>query len=235
MQEARAALKFDLTSIPQNAEILEATLEIYRSGSVFGDNNTWDNPTTYEIRTINDSWSNAGNTDANTLFDNWDSFGSSYDSDLIASAEYTPAEKGWFSFDVVSAVKTMVESQETNHGFMLFSNGYVKSGNGGSLSKFVSGDGTPTTNRPKLTIIYDPGTPIAKQESSFTSKAELTFDKGPVQITVVNASGRQLLSKKLSNDSQLNQIKEDLQKGIYFVQFTISGQAIPVEKWFIGK
>lgn len=232
MNEVRAALKFNLSTIPKNVNITSAKLELYRFEGVLGDKNTWDNPTTFEVRTITESWSAADNKLSSKLFSNWTDWGSSYNNELIGSDEYIPPTKGWFEFDVLEAVKNMVKNPSSNHGFMIFSNGYVKPENGGSVSKFRSATDPLKKQRPKLTITYSDATDIAHKSKQPNNKAELLLNSSTSNIimSIINARGQEIVSSRVTSTIDIDNMIKPLKSGVYVCRYSSEGETLLTHK-----
>jgi hypothetical protein len=135
-QIARSLVGFDITSLPPNQVITEATLRVYLV-------NSWDYPdTSRTIRTyrITSSWS-----ESSVTWNNRPGYGSAYGSRSIVSGAW-----GWYEFDVTDLVGAWYDGTYTNHGIML--RGPEVSG----LDASWRGFGTRESSyRPQLIIEYE--------------------------------------------------------------------------------
>jgi hypothetical protein len=211
-----------VSSIPSNAQVTAAKLEIYRFGAIFGDNNNWDMDATIQVRKITESWSSSTAT--------WDNLSDSYDQTVIDFDEYTTGVKDWFEFDVTETIGGFVSNPETNFGFMVFSDNEVPTTSSGSLSKFHNAEAATSSLRPKLTITYDASNIVHKVKDIslfdlsvynsarfvFTTPTEMSAD-----VTVYSSDGsvlKKIRNKRFTAGENSVCFRGDLASGIYFVK-----------------
>ena len=111
----RSVLKFDLSSIPSNAVILSATLDLYgygpasSTGQVTSVGNAGNNPCL--ISRVSSSWTELGVT--------WNSQPTITSQDEDTLAVSTSFNQNYLGVDVTNMVTTMHQNQAINYGFML--------------------------------------------------------------------------------------------------------------------
>ncbi|QYR21492.1 cadherin-like beta sandwich domain-containing protein [Paenibacillus sp. sptzw28] len=155
-------LQFDLASIPQNAEITSAKLELYLNDARVSSNiGTTNVP--IAIHQVTKDWQE------NTL--TWNNAVSTpiYNTTPISSQMTTSVANGsWNAFDVLGLTQQWVSGTAANYGIML------KRDNSTDASDFNKGfDSSEGTTRPKLTITY------SVPATDFTvAPAELTLIQG---------------------------------------------------------
>jgi hypothetical protein len=147
-QQYAALVRFDLSSIPSDARVVESTLQLYASG--------WDGSDmtidAYRIRRdvsiCQATWNQAG--DANP----WDLPGcNDTDTDRGATPESSLTTSGiskWYSFNLTIAVQDWVNGRLANNGVLLRG---AESGST-SLFRFASAEVGTSSLRPKLVITY---------------------------------------------------------------------------------
>ncbi len=157
--EGRVALKFNLSSLPQNAEVTSAQFSIYRTGDFLG----YDHPATMYISPINKSWTASSAT--------WNNLALSCD-DPVTDKYLSKGTKGWIEFDVTE----LFNGRAIADGIMLSCTTTNTTNSNGQFSFFISSDHSNSSLRPKLDIVYTGGTPI----TSITNPKEM------VKIDIVN-------------------------------------------------
>ena len=145
-------LRFDVTSIPAQAQLTSARLELYlaESGSANSDMRaevyrllrgwnettaTWNRPATGQ------TWAQAGAQGV----------GADYNATLVAATN-VQATGRWYSFDVTAAVQAWLTNPSSNYGLLLQANAATNTPN--FEERFASREATDATKRPKLTIDY---------------------------------------------------------------------------------
>lgn len=197
--EGRVALKFDLTSIPNDVEITNATFSIYRLGDYLG----YDMLATTYISPINKSWS--GSTAS------WDNLALSCDAPVTEST--LPSNTtGWLEFDVTSLIKDMIRSR-SNNGFMLSCTTNNTSNSNGQFSFLVSSESPDTEKVPKLEIEYTGGTAISNDKSN--NLIPLTFYLSKNKLNIIAAVNLEKSSIEFINTAgkAVCKIKKDITIG----------------------
>ena len=145
-------LRFDVTSVPKQAQLTSARLELYlaESGADYSDMRaevyrllrswhemaaTWNRPVAGQ------TWAQPGAQGA----------GTDYHATLIA-ATTVQAPGRWYAFDVTSAVQTWLTDPASNYGLLLQANAASNTKN--FEERFASREATDATKRPKLIIDY---------------------------------------------------------------------------------
>ena len=133
----RALLKFDVSSIPSNAIVIDASLSLYLYGSL-------DNVTnTFAAYNITQNWDELSVT--------WDTQ-PNYDPATESGVQTYDRIIGWRTFTITNIVAAWVNGTKPNYGVML------KATNEGAFGAFgyVASENTSSPqNRPKLTITYN--------------------------------------------------------------------------------
>lgn len=201
-------LKFNLASIPTNANIASAKLSLfYNNGSSsagqFGDNTSY-------LKKITSSW------DENTV--TWNTMPSTSSVGQVILPTSLTTYDDYIDFDVLSLISPMVSSPSTNYGMMLQ---LINSGTYRSM-KFCSSDYVDSTRRPRLKICYTASTGI----SSFSNQQEKSIYPNPAssiiyfygfnlgeKFSLYNQCGQEVMTGIL-NDNFLD--LKGFAKGIYY-------------------
>lgn len=200
---ARAALQFDLTSIPDNEEIISADLELlvggYNGGGRVGN---------YALYRITREWDDEEANWTYAAADKpWTTPGGDHASEKIDEITVDQTEGfGWVSFNVLDAVKDFVANPDHNFGFLLTNS---------ALSQEInvpSSDYEKPEWRPKMIIEHTvaevnitrqrTGTaPLKRQVTCSTINQQLHIDNNssyPVAVTVARLNGTVVVSEVLS-------------------------------------
>lgn len=142
--ETHVLLEFDLASLPPDAIVDSATLEIYLV-SISGA----PSPATISAHRITNSWDEQTVTwDKYDGINPWSMPGGSHDANLINSITIDVPEDSWRQLDVTSVAADWVSGAFPNYGILLKINGPFSTG------VFVSKEDNDVALRPKLTITY---------------------------------------------------------------------------------
>ena len=141
----RMILKFDVTSIPSNAYVNEATLEMYQNPGGKGNDIVFGiHAITKAFDELEVNWNKATTTDF------WDSEGGDF-SAAPYSVGVLDNDQGFKQFGVTSLVECWVRGTVVNHGMIFVPVEEVSD----SLKEFMSSDEESwPTYRPKLTVNY---------------------------------------------------------------------------------
>lgn len=169
-----ALLRFDLSDIPENSNIISATLELYNNTNVNGkqrsirlhrvmrdwhegnqSNSAIDAVGEEGVTGINafDYFAGAGDDEP------WGTNGMAEGSDFVAVAEDTTTvgDAGWYQWDVAALVQSWVNNTQSNFGVVMRDPDEWQSGN--TIRRFYSAEYAANTGfRPKLSITYEDGT-----------------------------------------------------------------------------
>ena len=157
----RTLVKFDVTSIPTNADISSAILKLYyyKAVDIQGNEGTASVVLTIKAHQVTRSWVEgtgtwvAGGTDGATwnTYDgsnSWSSAGGDYvDSSTVISS--TPTSYGWVSWEVKEFVEGWITGAYQNHGLLFICHPVPDQPTLKYFRSFNSG-----TNAPKLEITY---------------------------------------------------------------------------------
>lgn len=181
----RILLQFDLSNIPSNAIITNATVTLYReSGSDNGAENIslyrltryWDEGTGV-IQQSGDgaTWSNATNTTA------WTTAGGDYAATEIARTSVTV--DGYYTWAITSTAQGWVNGTWSNYG-LLFAN----SVNADDANAFTSGDDTIAAQRPQFNVSYTTALNITFVSPTPDNSATLNQSWVYVNASMVNGN-----------------------------------------------
>ncbi len=155
-------ISFDLSSIPSDATIQSAEIELTHqpfSSSPWAYNgypSTYNKSGTISAYRINKSWNESAITNAQS---GWSSYNTSHVTTAEDVFNYSSSSTK-ANFDVKNAISDMVAGTVNNYGFMLIT--YAPSvhpyiGNSGTWTSWYSSEYSTTSMRPKLTIEYTGG------------------------------------------------------------------------------
>jgi hypothetical protein len=162
-------LRFDLSAaIPTNSQIHQATLSLYVTAST-SRNNT-QRPA--EVHALKVNWRESEvNWNQRMSGQPWSGSGPQAGTDYEKAAQATSAvgaAGSWVTWDLTPLVQEWVRNPGQNFGILLLdTNGYnFPTGDDGTRAYASSNHGT-TGLRPKLTVDYDPDTPLASAGADF--------------------------------------------------------------------
>lgn len=139
----RAAMKFDLSSIPVGSKVVKADLALW--GWQRNPEKTTTTPNNYIAHAITKDF-----TKSATWSTPWTTPGGDLSAGL--GAKYASDLTGWMTWDTTSAVQDWVKRTKTYYGFL------VKTANEGSTVKeqemFLSSEASEKSLRPKLEVVY---------------------------------------------------------------------------------
>lgn len=196
-------IAFDLTSIPPNAAVLSATLELYntvdsptlaRRIELFGVVRAWDEGTEVDGpvnapgehgATGNNAYEYGAGGPPNVA---WSAPGMAapvdYDATVLATADVTSA--GWVSWDATAAVRRWVRGETPNHGFTLRDITGYQDGNPDDRA-FASSQTADLARRPRLVVTYNADVPYA---NAGPDQVDLEWGGGPVTLDGSQSSDR---------------------------------------------
>lgn len=130
----KSLIQFSISSIPVNATVVYAKLEVYGTATI----NLSNSVPVIGIYELNTSW--------NELTTEWID---DYYTEFITSVYFTDVGlNSWYSFDVTSTVQNWVSGAKLHYGFLLSAHKKTV------YAKIFSSDNSNSTKRPKLTIYY---------------------------------------------------------------------------------
>lgn len=239
MHEAHALISFDLSLIPKNADIVEASLVFtripYSSASFLyiNDPATFDRDGSYTLSMLSTSWS--ADIEGNKAIESWSKFDSSSNSNSEVTLLVTP-DLSISQFNVTNHISSMVSESKENYGFIVKTNydGPVTNGWGGLWSSWHSSESSNQVARPKLSIQYltnetveNANAKTVKMFSNIKLSANKDFFNLNIQqqlnigIKIYTISGELICSfvkKKYNAGINLIQIPENISNGMYIVR-----------------
>lgn len=142
--DAHPLIKFDLSSIPTNARIIEVQLALHFEQA--------DNISAAQmsVHRLTQPWAEEQATwNIYKTGTSWATLGGDYDSNVTAITTVSNVNNTWFSWNITELMSDWVSGAFTNHGLLLrVANGNVIN------ARFTSSDGAVSSNHPKLTITY---------------------------------------------------------------------------------
>lgn len=135
--DRRGLVKFDLTSIPSNAIITDATLYLYEKS------NKPDQVTS--IYRVTSDW-----TENTVTWQTWNLPGGDFDSSLSYFTYFPDQNNCMLSINLTSLVQLWVNGTYPNYGLLLYSTGP------NHIISYVTKEDTTASERPKLDVVYTP-------------------------------------------------------------------------------
>jgi hypothetical protein len=231
----RALLHFDLSSIPANATIISAKLDLYSivqigsSPAHFGTNNN------ALIERVTGSW-----TENNVTWNNQPNTTSTNNKLLIGT---NTASQDYLNLDITNMIND-IQSSNVNNGIML----KLISENATNLLSFCSKDHPNAAKHPRLKITYTcQSTPSSLNQGDFTNGNSITFYPNPTisllhlkyNLTQYKNASFQLydIQGKLVYQTELNMnddksilTLDKLDNGLYFGKIYADGILVKTEK-----
>lgn len=203
-------LHFDLSSIPPNSYVVSATLSLHNTTSstlprymkAFRVLLDWDEGTRVNSPILAPGEHGATGDYAVQYYPGegtdvpWSARGMEEGVDYVAVPEDTVSVggAGWYTWDVTELVRAWVHGDYANYGLTLRDASGYQVGNP-DWRDFVSSQGANASQRPKLTVVYNPDTPYANagpdQEnlawdgSAITLDGSGSYDPGGGDLTYV--------------------------------------------------
>ncbi len=196
-------LHFDLSIIPVDAKIKEATLSVYPYKNFYDGKNG-----PKSVYRLTKNW-NESNVSWNSP---WSKKGGDFATQALASSSNSSL-KTWEDYDVGSAVKDMVENSGNNYGFLIKFDSMTP----GKGVVFYSSESALSDKRPKLTVTYDAATNVVPVKDVLPVLSEYN-------VTVFNVKGREIASYKMRSLDQLDNVKKSLSSGAYIFSIKRSGK-----------
>lgn len=141
---ARCVLKFDLSCIPQNADLLDAKLSLYGQNSITNGTNSGENASL--LQRIIEPWDEATTT--------WNNQPNSTNIDQRYIPMSTSVIQDYIDLDVTSMVQDMISDPGNNHGWLIRQEEEVKF----SRMIFSSSDHVDPEKWPKLELLLSQAT-----------------------------------------------------------------------------
>jgi RHS repeat-associated protein len=175
----RSLYKFDLSSIPAGASILNADLNLWMS-SVSNDTSIQ-----VDAHELSKSWTENGATWNSTGTTSWTNTGGDYTStpiDSVSGIGNLLDLSNNLKWDVTSSVKKWSGTPSSNYGLLLKSSNETTD----SYKKFISSDTSSTEYAPMLAVTYYSGSRLGLENYWTFDKHNLTNDTSYVNITTGN-------------------------------------------------
>lgn len=145
----------------------------------------------------------------------------------------------WEDYEITSAIKEIVEDGKDNFGFTL-KFPYEEDYKGARLRSSEAGE---QSERPKLTITYNPSTDITtkvtKQSKQIllkkTAESLIVYIplSGTHTITISDVKGRELTSFRTDENKLWYQIPISLSSGIHIISIRTPEKSVTEKFWFI--
>lgn len=175
--ESRGLLQFDLSSLPAQAKIQTAILELYQSDpSAWGGKVSVHRVTNSWVEGIKNGSIGVPNWTQKETGINWTSAGGDYDAIPVAATVIASGGGlSWYNWDITSLVQSWGNNLYPNEGITLLPIS-------GAEAYFSSSDASTAANRPKLTITYtcecgqscDVAPPVTFCEADYTPNTKLS-------------------------------------------------------------
>ena len=254
------AIKFDLSPIPEDADIEEATFSLFFFA---GDSAEQGRPNVCSLFTITKEWDASevtwNNADADIQWDMLDldtkfynpeiddtvstPGGGDYNPECIAVVDYSE-KNTWENYDVTEVIKKAVGNPEPFHGFLLkqflcpYESSHINEGRVYRSSEYDEVD-----KRPKLTVKYTSSgihTPLLSKSDdnvSFLRRGEritvfIPFKKA-YDVTVFNTQGEKLFSLTDGSRSCIELPLHHLSSGLHIVTIKHGQKCISIRFFII--
>jgi hypothetical protein len=228
----RAAIEFDLTSIPQGSVIVSALLSLYNNPDASannGEHSSLSGPNTCWLSRITEEW------DEHTV--TWNNQPATTPLHQVVLHKEISPHHDYENINVTQLVQDMVDDPETGHGFLfrLITEQLYR------CMVFASSDYTDSTAHPKLVITYIPPTDLTSV-IGLSDKLMISVYPNPasdkmlvkisdrqtefIQFQLLNAHGQLIMSDELPVNNGLAELNvADLRRGIYFLRIIFSGHS----------
>lgn len=154
---ARTLISYDLTTLPANAEVLGAWLELHQ----YARSNA--TPLTVSVHQVIRQWTDGTATWYRALSNQfWEAPGASGDADrspVALDTQWLNQTAGWVRWDVTPAVREWLQFPNANRGLLLVGEAAHNVQYQFDSSERVWSGGNPTGGRPRLVITYRLPTP----------------------------------------------------------------------------
>ncbi len=196
---SRSLIEFDLSSIPANAIIIDARLNIYNNpttDSFDGQHSSLSGPNSSVIRRITQAW------DESTV--TWETKPAFVTLNEVLLDSSTTPNEDFLNIDVTQLIKDMIDNPSTSFGFML----QLQNDEYYRALVFASSDHVDSTLHPELVVCYslytsEPESPeenfdfkIYPNPASQTVTIELGFDID-ISMEIINSHGQ--VTRKISS------------------------------------
>lgn len=218
-------MKSDFTSLPQDVEIVSATLKVYKYSHYDG----YAKATPYNLHEITEQWSESGVN----WTTGWSKTGGSYASEVLSSFNYDGSSNGWFEFDVTASVKKYVSDADKNYGFMIDCPGGDDNGapTMDQESYFYSSESGKSDQLPHIVVEYNSTATLASTKSA-TQTMPFSVTKRVVSLTnaqeatlrLFTLKGQLLKEVTLQQNQQLDM--NSFAKGCVVLQFIGDGTSL---------
>lgn len=177
---ARAILKFNTDTLPSDATIQDADLNLWTSNTV-GSGGTYDlHALTTDFDETTATWNNA---DASTPWTTGG--GGDYDASISDYVSPITNDPKWHRWNAESIVQQWVDDPNSNHGFMVKRNDETGAG---ERVLFLSSEAEEQNLRPKLVVNYTTETTAHTYYAPKTPSRMIPGDEYTVEVTLTNTT-----------------------------------------------
>ncbi|PTX53681.1 YD repeat-containing protein, partial [Melghirimyces profundicolus] len=177
---ARAILKFNTDTLPADADILDAELNLWTS-ETYGSGGTYDlHALTTDFVEMEATWNNA---DAATPWTTGG--GGDYDAAVSDSVSSITSDPKWHRWNAGTIVQQWVDDPASNHGFLVKRNDEAGAG---ERVLFLSSEAEEKNLRPKLVVTYTERTTANTYYAPKTPARMIPGDQYTVEVTLTNTT-----------------------------------------------
>jgi hypothetical protein len=225
----RSLLKFDLSQIPTNAEIVGATLELY-ANTVNGGHSTIDGSNECWLEKIAENWIESSTT--------WNNQPKTDTTHRVSINRTSSVSQNFVNIDVTDIIKNSF-SNNTNFGFML----KLKTEANRRVMVFASANASDTTLHPILNVTYTESASLSKHNDGILKvypnpvKDLLSVETGKSDFNsyeIISMDGQTIVSATFIPKSKFAVNIEAIPAGVYFLRLK-SADKVMNKKFVVNK
>ncbi len=168
---SRGLIKFDTSSVPKNALVLEAHLGMKTAA-------TGDSPQ-ITVHKVNQAWTAGASWNKYSSTQSWATAGGDFDSTALDSETINGSSTGWYSWYVGRQVQEWARDPSSNHGLL------VKSSNEAAQAAVHFRSSTATADQPYLEVDYQRRTGLS---GDYTFDSYRLSDRMELKVNVANGN-----------------------------------------------
>jgi Secretion system C-terminal sorting domain len=231
---SRGFLKFDLTSIPSGAIVLNASLSLYHNNTTLNYNGIHSGLNGSVLQFVTGSWQEG------TI--SWNNQPTTTTSNQVFIPQTVSGSQDFIDLDVTAMVGVMVNYPMLNNGFLL----RLQSENYYSNILVAASDHFNPALHPKLVVTYVVASAVESDEKESESiilypnpvtdisVLRWNFEIGnSVSIDIYDSMGRLILQRNDIDDNEMQIKWSDFNAGIYYLKFASSNQVEEIIKFSI--
>lgn len=211
----RSLFEFDLNSIPEAANVIDARLSLYYNPDTQTPGQLGENAAV--LRRLVVPWEES--TVAWAMQP-----GYTVENEVLLPQSAFP-DQDYIDINVTPLVQDMADNRFNSHGFILM----LQDEQGvGKALKFYSSDGAVAEKRPRLVVVYSTGvgtndikaTKVATSPNPFENSIAIDGLSGSYDVTMIDPAGKVIVNQKIEsvgNTLQLDRL-DGLTPGLYYIR-----------------